>query len=578
MKKIIFTLLLICTFAFAKAESFKQGEYIPVYIRKDGIDYHKYLQSRFLISKSDNQYVYCIEPTISFNKNIEYYDIEEINSLSTDALKRASLISYFGYNYKNHLENYWYSITQVMIQRVLNPNLDIYFTNKLNGKRNDSLYQKEINEINSLVDNYLITPSFSGQAFNVVLGESLHITDNNKVLANYKINSAINYNINDNTLIINPDKVGSHTIEFTKDNIKKSVIYKSNDSQNILAPGSIDIKSTINLNVLTGSITINKLDENTKTCNNDLPGTIYTLYDNEMNQINTLVVDSNCKAKIDNLKAGNYYLKETKSNAKYLIDESIYNIKIDKNNLNENFNLYNKLLTNTIKITKFYGNDSFKKEDNALFNLYDENQTLIESYTTDSKGEIYLNLTYGKYKLKQVSGKNNYYLSEDIIIEVNENTSIYQELNIYNKEITGKLIINKIDSTTNSNILDNPAYFKLFDSNNNFIKEFKLDDCGYYEINNLSIGNYYLVETLSPIGYQKNNNKILFEINEDNLNINLNILNDPEEIETGDVGIKNYKELNPDTNKKNYKKYLLLSIVTSILLFIIIKKENINFL
>ena len=166
MKKIKYFILLIMAILCSNVnyvnaytgDDFIPGEYIPnVYIKKirsNGTG--QYRQGRFIRKKDDNSFVYCLQPFVDVISGEPYNstssDYELILNMTSDDWNRVALISYYGYNYKNHTDYKWYYITQVLIWRVADPTADIYFTNTLNGMRNDNLFLNEINELNTNIN------------------------------------------------------------------------------------------------------------------------------------------------------------------------------------------------------------------------------------------------------------------------------------------------------------------------------------------------------------------------------------------------------------------------------------------
>ena len=59
-----------------------------------------------------------------------------------------------------------------------------------------------MNEINTLINEYLITPSVSNKEYNIVENEELNIIDSNNILNQYQIINNNNLTIINNTLNI----------------------------------------------------------------------------------------------------------------------------------------------------------------------------------------------------------------------------------------------------------------------------------------------------------------------------------------------------------------------------------------
>ncbi len=541
MKKIflfLFTIFTIFLFSnIVNAETFKEGTYISGdYIKKEKNGVVKYKQSRFILRSSDNSFVYCIEPFEKLDVNSSYDDLEYINHLSDEVLQKMSLLAHYGYGYENHSDQKWYSITQVMIQRLADNNSSIYFTDKLNGTKIEK-YENEMKELNLLVDSHFIKPSFNNKIIKILKGDTIVINDENNVFNKYEfINNSNIFKIekNNNTLNVTANDVGQETINFSKtyDKNNPPIVYKSLYSQNIISKGSpIDVFANIKLESFTGEINLNKFDSDNKSCKNqgeaNLKGSIYSIYDSNNKLIKDIEINENCEGKITGLNAGTYYIKEKKAGIGYEKDEKIYEVKLDSNNPSKTLTLYDKVIKTEIIINKYYGNKNkgiYQKEKNALFNVIDFNNNIIGTIKTNNYGIGKIILPYGKYTIKQISGIKNYQKTNDIKINVNSFLGKKVYYNLYNNEKVFKIKLYKIDRQTNKLIKNNYATFVIknndtnsFILNSNNTIYFKTNKNGILEIDNLSIGNYTIYEIKSPNGFYLNEEKINFSVSENDI-------------------------------------------------------------
>lgn len=156
-------------------------------------------------------------------------------------------------------------------------------------------------------------------------------------------------------------------------------------------------------------------------------------------------------------------------------------------------------------------------KDNIIINnkiIYKKNE-LILTKTTNKEGTIIFdNLELGNYYIKEIETNNNYILDDkeyEISLKYkDEETSIIKEyIEIKNYLKRGKLVFYKIDSLTKEK-LEN-AVIQIY-KDNELIKEEITNKDGLIEINDLLIGNYYIIEKEAPKGYIKSENIIEFEI------------------------------------------------------------------
>ena len=538
MKKILFfiSLLFIGIYkvcAYDTVESFHLGPTIPnAYVTK--IKNGNILNTTTsMLLRSDNNYVYCIDP---FNPKIKgnyegYIGYNELFGLSKDQINRMNLLSFYGYGYSNHTDIKWYGITQYLIWQTLGLD-DIYYTDTSYGNRIIQ-YTDELNELNTLVNNHFITPKFDN-INNYSIKEEYTLTDSNNVLDLYDIDYSGNISIskNGNKLTIYSDNPGTYTIRF----IKKSkvdndyILYNNINSQNMFYPGKYDdVISNLTVNFIDGSIEINKQDR--ETIHNQgqatLEGAIYGLYeDNTL--IEEISLDNNGYGIITNLPLKKYYIKEINPSKGYKLDDTKYEVILTPNNNYQKIIVYEDVIKNKYKIIKKYGNEitnNYFLESDVSFELYDNLKNLIDTYITDKNGEINLYLPYGEYILKQVSGKDGYELSDPININVSK-IEQDKEIEILDKEIIkkGNLEIKKIGS---DGLLLDKVKFNLYAKEdiksltgdiyyhkNDLIDEVTIDN-GYGYINDLYYGNYYLKEIDTTSGYLLNTDNINIEINSD---------------------------------------------------------------
>ncbi len=390
-----------------------------------------YQKARFFRRTGDNQTAYCLEPFTMF-QNSNYTSTITPRNLSQEQMDRIKRIIYFGYGYGNHWDGKWYAITQLMIWQTAQPDGDYYFTDKLNGNR-VNYYDQEINEINSLISNSYIKPSIINKDYYFIKGKNGILKDTNNVLNNYKTTNN-NIKISNNSLIINNIDEGDYKITLIKDNKKHNkpiLFYQAENSQNLINVGDIESEQvSLNIHILKTKISITKIDKDTNSItvsgNASLDGAKYKLMDSNKNEIQILEIKNNV-AEIENLQFGKYYLQEIEPGVGYTLDETIYEIIIDKDNTIKDLILKNKVIEKEITIEKQYGEGTiFKGEKNIEFEIYDSNGTLIKTIKTDDAGIAKITLPYGKYKIAQKNTTDGYTKISpfDIIVENQTNETI----------------------------------------------------------------------------------------------------------------------------------------------------------
>lgn len=396
-----------------------------------------YQTARFFRKSDTHMFAYCIEPFTFFNEDASYESTITPNNLTNEQKDRISKIAHFGFYYKNHTDDYWYAVTQMMIWQVADTvNGETYFTDKLNGNR-VNIYQNEINEINNLVDNYNTLPNTNNKTYIFKEGENISIPAGD-IVTNYKSNDE-RVKIEGTNVVIDDLKEGNYTFTLERNEVnynRPTIFYQSNNSQNIMESGDLDpIKSTFNIKVIKTEININKIDSDTQSIipsgDASLDGAIYTLYDSNMNEIKDLTIINNI-SDVKDLDLGTYYIKEKTPGTGYNLDNETYKIVLDENNTKVELTLENKVIKKNITIKKLYGdNNKMNNEKNIDFELYNSKNELIKTISTDENGEVTINLPYGEYKLVQLNSTNGYQKVEPFIIKVTNNEDETIELKDY---------------------------------------------------------------------------------------------------------------------------------------------------
>ncbi len=443
MKKIIFLMTILCLFFInnnvkAKEVEFYEAEKIDnIYTKSVSKNVTHFQKSRFFRRKSDNVAAYCIEPFESFYEDHNYNNIEDINNIDDNTLKRISLIAYYGYNYDNHTDNKWYAITQLMIWRETNKDDEFYFTDKLNGNK-ITRFEDEINEINNLVNNHDKLPSFSNKNLNIKLGEK-YIIDSNNIIDGFTSDNN-NIEISNNRIDISKLKPGNYKINFKKiliDRGENILFYFNENSQNLMSIGnSYTPTFSLNLNIYNPSIKIEKYDKDDQSIKNkDLCSSSFQLLDNNMNFIKNIELNDTCSQIINDIDIGTYYIKEIKTGKSYKLNDEVFKIELDINNQEKILKIYNERIKSNINIHKdFNDNNKNYPEENVKFDIYNDDK-YINTITTDMNGNANITLNYGKYTFKQITSKDGYNYVDDFNVLIDESTNNEIQYNLVDYKI-----------------------------------------------------------------------------------------------------------------------------------------------
>lgn len=498
----------------------------------------------FIRRVSDNQFVYCVEPFVDLVNN-HTYDIYDSNytailNITDEIWNRISLIAYYGYQYGNHTEDYWYYITQIMIWRTVYPEGEFYFTDTLGGDNNINKYAKEIAEIESLVNNHYLTPEF--EEIKVNQGDTKRFVDKNNVLSMYEVIDNTNVVIEGNELVINGENIGIENIELRKNNDiyeEQPLVYSSDDSQKVLSAGYIEpVSCMINIEVIGYTLKIIKVDALTGDTLK-MAGIKFNIYDANTNEfIMEVMTDDNGEIIIDNLSKGSYKIKEIDNQEipGYEINEKEIYFEITGEEEIITVEFPNNPVLGALKVLKV--NEDGNSLAGVTFGLYQSDGTLVDIAITDESGiALFENLKTGTYQLKELATIDGYLLDEtvhEIELKLENNKLETVTIKLVNYQPKGSLEIIKVD--TNNNPLPETE-FVLYDSNRKEIKKAKTNSEGKIIVDNLSLGKYYLEEITPADGYQLLDDIIEFEINNNKEVITITVTNEKIDIDIPDTEI-----------------------------------------
>lgn len=437
MKKVkgILLLIIFLFIPFLKLEALSDDSYVTWQLDK-GIFAHQYKNGHDRITnlammEVNGRISYCVEPGISAQKDAMYSSTHDINDTHIDStnIKRISLIGYYGYGYSNHTSKEYYMAAQELIWRLLGVE-NVWWTDSKEGGNTFNIeYYK--NEILKLVDNYEVAPSFDIKD-NYIVGEEIMLEDKNNVLNEYDIELANNIVKDNNKIKIKLDENNNFKLK-RKSNGKRPMFYYKDGKQTIASfEYAYDFSKDYSIKASYGKIIVDKYDFDTKDKISvkeglNLEGATYELFDINDNLVCSAKTDSNGIIIFDNLEYGTYYIKEKVPSIGYTLDDNKYTVILDSDNLSVTVKSYEKIIENTVNITKVLNDTKsgvMSPEDGVTFGIYDENETLVSTYTTNSDGKITFELPYGRYILKQLTSPVGVLKVDDRIIEIkiNDNT------------------------------------------------------------------------------------------------------------------------------------------------------------
>lgn len=613
---------------------------------------------------------YCLDPSTHEGGPLTLGDWNS-TGISDSIKEKVLLIAYYGYNYQGHQTLEYRAATQAMIwETVKGGNTKVTFFTQRFGEGNELDISKEKGEIERLISNHKVKPSFDSKEFSALVGEQLVLNDSNGVLNNYNINiNEATFYKKDNKLYITPYVAGKLQVklkekeaytssykifvsdvyqdqiipgiidniegnfiinsEYGKVNIQKKdseigikqgeatlggakygIYRRDNDilmgtittdengyagSESILSYGNYylkELKSSIGYkldsnkyyfdinsnsknvhvdvfeDVIKGRIKIIKQDSETNTCKplgeGILSGAKYQIIDINNNVVDTITINDNCTSTSKELPYGKYKVKEIEASKGYKIDNNIYDVFIDSDNLEINVTSKEDIIKNRISILKQYdyveGNSMFvNAEANIIFEIYDSNNFKYDTIITDKNGYALVDLPYGTWRFHQKNVVNGYQKIHDFYVNVDDNSPLKHYYNILNNKIAAYLKLVKKDSTTGNVIKLSGTKFKILNMDTNeyvsqyvggkLLDTFETDENGIMTTYlKLEAGNYKVKEIEAPKGYLLNDEGVIFSVN-DNTEfeytsygtfVTVEYMNDPV---MGQLEIKKYGEI-----------------------------------
>lgn len=298
------------------------------------------------------------------------------------------------------------------------------------------------------------------------------------------------------TITVSKLKQGS--ILATEKSVPSSYVLDSS-SKNII----LEYNSTKTLNVANklkrGNLKIIKIDEDNKEIR--IPNVEIQLLDSNKKAIGTYKTDKNGEISINNLKIGDYYLREVKENSSYYPLKEDMKVTIKHNELTTKV-IKNEKLKGQIEVYKIDSENKNYKLENVIFEVLDSNKKIVETITTNKDGYAKTKrLPIGTYYLKEIKTQNRYLLKQDLIkVEVKQD-EVTSKIITNDKKKEGNLIVYKVDKD-NSKIGIEGIKFDLYSMElGKVIGSYTTDINGKIQIENLKVGEYKLIEKVTNEWY-----------------------------------------------------------------------------
>ncbi|MBJ8112734.1 collagen binding domain-containing protein, partial [Bacillus cereus group sp. N6] len=261
-----------------------------------------------------------------------------------------------------------------------------------------------------------------------------------------------------------------------------------------------------------GAVELTKVDDVDGT---SLEGAIFKIVDHNGPDVRTdLTTDKDGKISVSDLRPGDYQFVETKAPKHYDLNQNPIKFTVEKSQTAKaSVTATNSLTKGSVELIKLDDVDNSTLE-GAIFKIVDHNGLDVRTdLTTDKDGKISVSdLRPGDYQFVETKAPIGYDLSaKPIPFTITKGQSQVTSVTALNSLTTGSMELTKIDIDHHGTL--EGAIFNILDHDGKVVREgLQTDGHGKLIVNDLKPGNYQLVETKAPKGYQLDASPINFTI------------------------------------------------------------------
>ena len=181
-----------------------------------------------------------------------------------------------------------------------------------------------------------------------------------------------------------------------------------------------------------GQIEIIKMDE--ENAEYKIPNVEFQVLDKNKKIVEKIITDENGIAKTCKLPIGEYYIKETKTDEMYILEDKEIKVLVEENKTST-IELTNKKIKGQIKIYKTSNDDNEilnKRAGSPIkdveFEILDLDGNVVDKIKTDKDGiAITKLLEKGRYIIKETNPGEGYILNEsDFLVKIEQNNEIVE--------------------------------------------------------------------------------------------------------------------------------------------------------
>lgn len=225
-------------------------------------EYHNFHSQATIYRKSSsNKFVYCIESWAPFPRDKvgthKIFDQRFPENWDIDQVVRVEALAYYGYGYKengyDHTNPIWYAVTQYLIWETISKDIEHYFVSSLTSSTPIYPFEKEIEELNRLVDEHTSAPIIENYTKfqKIEVGKKTILKDLKGIFGHYERIESPTLDverISNNEVAITAKSEGIkdlllyHDFAYYNDYL---LFYSSNDYQDMLEPGNLFLRTEV---------------------------------------------------------------------------------------------------------------------------------------------------------------------------------------------------------------------------------------------------------------------------------------------------------------------------------------------
>ncbi|MES5952676.1 SpaA isopeptide-forming pilin-related protein [Bacillus fungorum] len=247
-----------------------------------------------------------------------------------------------------------------------------------------------------------------------------------------------------------------------------------------------------------------------------LEGAVFKITDMNGNDIRTnLVTNKDGKIIAKDLQPGDYQFIETKAPKHYDLNEDPIKFTIERSQTKHVFvTATNSLTKGSVELIKVDDVEENTTLEGAVFKIVNKDGHDVRTdLTTDKNGRLVVDeLPPGDYQFVETKAPTGYDLSaKPIPFTITKGQSQVTSVTALNSLTTGSMELTKVDIDHHGTL--EGAIFNILGQDGKVVREgLKTDGHGKLIVNDLKPGNYQLVETKAPTGYQLDASPISFTI------------------------------------------------------------------